>query len=42
MNMFDLIEEFELPVLIVLGQITELTGSGGKDNDDGYGYDNCA
>lgn len=40
--MFDLIEVFELPVLTILGQITELTGSGGNDNDDGFGYDKCA
>ncbi|WP_302625745.1 hypothetical protein [uncultured Eubacterium sp.] len=41
-NMFEKIKEFELPIIDLLGQMKELTGSNGNDNDDGYGWDNCA
>ncbi len=40
--MFEKIKEFELPIIDLLGQMKELTGSNGNDNDDGYGWDNCA
>lgn len=40
--MFEIIETFELPTLDIVGQVKELTGSAGNDNDDGFGYDNCA
>ena len=33
---------YEKPSYIILGDMFELTGSTGKDNDDGYGYDKCA
>ena len=40
--MFKAIENFIVPEITVLGQMTELTGSHGYDNDDGFGYDDCA
>lgn len=36
------LECFEEPTVQVLGKMVELTGSGGNDNGDGWGYDNCA
>ena len=33
---------YEKPSYIILGDMFELTGSTGKDNDEGYGYDKCA
>lgn len=33
---------YETPLLVALGQMDELTGSGGSDNADGWGHDNCA
>lgn len=35
-------KEYEEPIIEVLGKMEELTGSSGHDNDDGWGYDNCA
>lgn len=32
---------YEKPRVDVIGQMEELTGSGGNDNDDGWGYDSC-
>lgn len=34
--------KYEKPVVIVLGCITELTGSGGKNNNDGWYYSRLA
>ena len=39
--MFEKIKAFEDPMVSLLGQMKELTGSGGNDNDDGWAYDNC-
>lgn len=38
----ELSEMFENPSLELLGDFAELTGSGGSDNDDGWGCDSCA
>lgn len=40
--MFENVEIYEDPMVSVLGQMKELTGSGGYDNDDGLGWDNCS
>ena len=34
--------DYEKPTYVVLGDLFELTGSSGYDNDDGWGTDNCA
>lgn len=39
--MFEKVKGFEDPMVSLLGQMKELTGSGGSDNDDGWGYDDC-
>lgn len=31
-------KEYEAPMIIELGEITDLTGSGGFNNDDGWGW----
>lgn len=31
-------KEYEVPTFVELGEITELTGSGGANNNDGWGY----
>lgn len=41
-SMFEKIKIFENPMVCLLGQMKELTGSGGRDNDDGWGYDRCS
>ena len=35
-------KEYEVPALIELGEITELTGSGGYNNNDGWGWGTMA
>ena len=40
--MFKKVKNFEFPQVSLLGQMTELTGSGGYDNDDGWGTDDCS
>ena len=31
-------KEYEEPMIIELGELTDLTGSGGKNINDGWGY----
>jgi hypothetical protein len=40
--MFENVKVYSEPMVSLLGQMKELTGSGGYDNDDGWGYDDCS